>query len=288
MFDLLANLSATAQLVQWLNIAFLATGGAVGLGFCYRMMRSGRWREPLGENAAPFQPALTLDFFLLFFAVILLMIGAGELVGFLETRLGDRFPDWQQGVLGDVVIKCGGGALAAALLFSRGRQLDDSNRANAGFPWTFAILAFWIATPLVSVQLFAEETIWTWLDGEKLPQHTMLDPVLNGDAGAIGRLQLFVSAVIVTPIAEELVFRGVILGSLQRLFNSHWPAVAMQGILFGLMHAAQPQAVLPLATFGIILGYVAARTGSLPACILIHVLFNARTMVIAFLAPELI
>jgi membrane protease YdiL (CAAX protease family) len=50
----------------------------------------------------------------------------------------------------------------------------------------------------------------------------------------------------------------------------------------------QPQDVLPMVTLGVVLGYIRLRYRSLPACVLVHMLFNARTMIIATLAPELI
>jgi membrane protease YdiL (CAAX protease family) len=39
---------------------------------------------------------------------------------------------------------------------------------------------------------------------------------------------------------------------------------------------------------GVILGYVRVRYRSLTACILIHALFNGRTMLFAWLNPELV
>ena len=39
---------------------------------------------------------------------------------------------------------------------------------------------------------------------------------------------------------------------------------------------------------GVVLGYVRLRYRSLSACILTHVLFNARTMLFALLNPELV
>ena len=39
---------------------------------------------------------------------------------------------------------------------------------------------------------------------------------------------------------------------------------------------------------GVILGYVRLRYRSLPACILVHALFNARTMVFALLNSEMV
>jgi membrane protease YdiL (CAAX protease family) len=39
---------------------------------------------------------------------------------------------------------------------------------------------------------------------------------------------------------------------------------------------------------GVVLGYLRLRCGSLWPCIVLHALFNARTMIAALLAPELL
>ncbi len=44
----------------------------------------------------------------------------------------------------------------------------------------------------------------------------------------------------------------------------------------------------PLVTMGVVLGYVRLRCGTLWPCVVMHALFNARTMAFALLAPELL
>ncbi|MGE3180760.1 MAG: lysostaphin resistance A-like protein [Phycisphaerae bacterium] len=276
------------HVIVYFDTAFLIVGGMLGLIIAVRGTRSGAWRNPLDLPRAHVLPALPADFIVVLFCAILILALGGWLISALATRLQDLFPDWQQMLLSDALVKCGGGALAAIALYRRSRIIPSALSAPAPFPWKVALLAFLITTPLVSLQLFAEEKIWAWLGGATLPEHEMLRTFLSGEAGELGKIQLIVSATVVSPIAEELFFRGVLLGALQHLSRRHWIAIAIQGMLFGMMHAAQPQAVLPLATFGMILGYVAVRTGSIPACILIHMLFNARTMAIAFLAPDMV
>jgi membrane protease YdiL (CAAX protease family) len=66
-----------------------------------------------------------------------------------------------------------------------------------------------------------------------------------------------------------------------------WPAIVLSSLAFGAVHA-QPQDVAPLVTMGVVLGFLRLRCNSLWPCIVLHMLFNARTMITAVLAPELL
>ncbi len=82
-------------------------------------------------------------------------------------------------------------------------------------------------------------------------------------------------AVVVAPITEELVFRGLIL----RGFLGRWrPALAItvSAFLFGVMHMNFAQ--FPVAfLLGLVLGWVYVRTRSLGLCMAGHALNNAST-----------
>ena len=45
----------------------------------------------------------------------------------------------------------------------------------------------------------------------------------------------FITVVIIAPLTEEILFRGLILGELAKCFNIHI-AIALQAVLFGVMH----------------------------------------------------
>ncbi len=79
-------------------------------------------------------------------------------------------------------------------------------------------------------------------------------------------------SVVTAPILEEILFRGIILRSLQRFGNLF--AIAVSSCLFGLWHGNMSQAI-PLIAASMILGLVAIRTDSVLPCIIIHALNNA-------------
>jgi membrane protease YdiL (CAAX protease family) len=90
--------------------------------------------------------------------------------------------------------------------------------------------------------------------------------------------------VVVVPIVEELLFRGVLLRALVRLFRGAGPllgptlAVVATGVLFGLAHDEGLE-LLGLAAFGMVLSWLAYRTGRLGPGMLAHGAFNLVAVV---------
>lgn len=79
------------------------------------------------------------------------------------------------------------------------------------------------------------------------------------------------------PVAEEVFFRGLVLRSLERRLGTGWALIGST-VLFGLTHFQGIQ--LPaLLVFGGVAGVLAIRTGRLGPSILLHVGFNAWTVV---------
>lgn len=77
-------------------------------------------------------------------------------------------------------------------------------------------------------------------------------------SGPTGSFSMFLYASVFGPIAEELLFRGLILGSL-RPFGKRF-AILASAILFGFFHGNLLQAPFALA-LGLVLGYVAVEHG---------------------------
>ncbi len=101
-------------------------------------------------------------------------------------------------------------------------------------------------------------------------------------AGGLELAVLAFGVVIVAPVVEELLFRGLLLRSLLRRTTPAW-AVTISAGLFGLVHLADPGAavVVPgLVALGLLTGVEATRTGSLSRPILLHAGFNLLTVVV--------
>lgn len=89
-------------------------------------------------------------------------------------------------------------------------------------------------------------------------------------------LLLLISVVIVAPLTEEIVFRGVIF-SLLRSSLPVWPAALISGFLFGLMHMNAPQFIVA-APLGVICAFAYERTKMIGVPIAIHALSNIGSL----------
>lgn len=91
----------------------------------------------------------------------------------------------------------------------------------------------------------------------------------------------FISICILTPITEELLFRGYILDSINRL-HGKWAAIFLSSLLFGLVHL-DPY-VIGMATIGgVIYGWIRIRTGSLIPGIVAHAMWNTMALIVTYL-----
>jgi uncharacterized protein len=99
-------------------------------------------------------------------------------------------------------------------------------------------------------------------------------------------LALFALAVaVVAPLAEELLFRGVLLRALRRRTTTAW-AVFGSAVVFAGIHVllaptvGDLMAVPALMALGLVSGAVAVATGRLYGSVLLHVGFNLLTAVV--------
>lgn len=90
-----------------------------------------------------------------------------------------------------------------------------------------------------------------------------------------GRLEMalaYGAAVVLGPVAEELVFRGLLF----RLCRRHWglwPSAVLTALLFGIVHG-EPWFLFGLIPLGILLAVIYESTGSLTAAAIAHAVHN--------------
>jgi membrane protease YdiL (CAAX protease family) len=81
-------------------------------------------------------------------------------------------------------------------------------------------------------------------------------------------------AVVITPLAEELLFRGALYGWLRRWWPA-WATTAATAAAFAAIHGSLVAVVPFTLVFGIVTGWLRERTGSVAAGSVSHVLNNA-------------
>ena len=129
-----------------------------------------------------------------------------------------------------------------------------------------AILPICVAALIVSIGALR------LVQGPVLTHPLLVTVQQTRDAGTIALLTF--EAVVLAPVVEEFLYRGVLLSALVRGTGAI-AALVVSSALFALVHApAEPQAVVPLFFLGMALAYAAYRTRSLVAPVLAHALFN--------------
>jgi len=82
------------------------------------------------------------------------------------------------------------------------------------------------------------------------------------------------SVVVLAPIGEEVLFRGLIQSSIRRLTASPWTAVAITSVFFAVVHVEYIKDVPAIFALSLAMGYNYERCGRLYPSILMHFLFN--------------
>lgn len=93
---------------------------------------------------------------------------------------------------------------------------------------------------------------------------------------------MVVYVVILGPIAEELIFRGLTFYYMKKATSRFWLANLLQAALFGIMHMNLVQGIYAFL-LGMVLGWVYQRFQSLYASIFLHICINGLGSVIDLL-----
>ncbi|MEE2886517.1 MAG: CPBP family intramembrane glutamic endopeptidase [Planctomycetota bacterium] len=205
------------------------------------------------------------------FAFVLLFV-PGVCVALLHRGYGAPLGRVEVGVLG---LLAGFGALGVYAWVRRRALTWDLRLAWALTRYGLFMLiwfpaAFWIY-PMVMREL-----------GIPLPAQDVLLYVASGPHGGFLWMAVFV-ACILAPLGEELFFRGFLFRAIE--VNSHrYMALAMTSLLFALTH--ERSVMLPVLGLGLLFGYVRMKTGGVGSSILLHMVHNSWTVMVAMVAPE--
>jgi membrane protease YdiL (CAAX protease family) len=103
------------------------------------------------------------------------------------------------------------------------------------------------------------------------------------------RIAVGVVAVLTAPIAEEVVYRGVLYPAFARRFGAIAGVVLVSGI-FLLVHAEQyasaPAIMLPLGLLSVALTTLRAVSGSIMPSVVLHLLFNGVQVALLLFVPD--
>ncbi len=105
---------------------------------------------------------------------------------------------------------------------------------------------------------------------------TQYDKMVSNIIGINSSWPMLLSIILMAPIAEELLFRGLIQGYGKRAF-SPMLAILIQSLLFGLYHGNIIQGVYAFV-MGFVLGLIAHKSSSIIPSIILHISINASLL----------
>ncbi|HVY08172.1 MAG TPA: CPBP family intramembrane glutamic endopeptidase [Burkholderiales bacterium] len=167
------------------------------------------------------------------------------------------------------VVLLGNGLLFAAML-----QIKNLTYASLFHPSRNSIAATLrvLAVPILMVvpALFLVTSVAVSILTDLVPlsssEEAMFDRMMSNDFASI------VTACVLAPVLEEMLFRGIILRSFLNQY-SRTRAILGSAVLFGFAHLNIYQFVVALA-IGIFSGWLYERARSLWPCILLHAAYN--------------
>ena len=141
---------------------------------------------------------------------------------------------------------------------------------------------FITAYPLVNFSLYAVYYIGIFFVGPtfELDKNQGMVVILEYDEIALRILTIFF-AVVLTPVFEELVFRGLLQTYLRNLNYSPWVSIFITSAIFAILH---PLTHFPaIFILSVTMGYAYEKSGSLLRPMFIHCFFNSTAIITALL-----
>lgn len=147
--------------------------------------------------------------------------------------------------------------------------------------WSVAVGILCVPPGLGINHLMAQ--LITWL--QMTPEHQPTIKVLQISVSLWQRVAFGVTAIVLAPISEEILFRGILYPFVKQHFR---PELAVVGtsLVFAVIHS-NLMTFIPLFLFSLVLIWLYENTDTLLAPIVTHALFNAVNFTLFFFEPQL-
>ena len=132
----------------------------------------------------------------------------------------------------------------------------------------------WLMTVSLAVASVALNSAVEWVLVSTQPQFTtqnqmLLELILNNSSIIV----MFIAIVLVAPVVEEVIFRGIFIGALFK--EKPWLGLIISSVLFALLHSpSDVPSFIVYVVPGLTLGLIYMKTDWIGASILAHMLNN--------------
>ena len=201
----------------------------------------------------------TIKLFLIWWSLYFATLIIGTILGHIFKNI--EFMKWAL---------VAGYLLIIVLFFGKDYVKLSFGRIEKPMVWPAVGMSVLIATS----QAFVLFSALSLLDVDLLYQGEELERRQQFFSGIAGAL----NACIFGPIMEEICFRGLILDGLLKTRCRPWLAILISALLFALLHGLGANFVTAML-FGILVGWLYWRTGSIIPGIIIHITNNSLTAI---------
>ena len=201
----------------------------------------------------------TIKLFLLWWLLVLVPL----IIGIVTSLIISSHLDY--GVLDWAMLA---GSLLIVVVFLSKRYVKLSfGRIERRMVWPMVGMSILIA----AAYLFVEESVCQLFFSEELQKLAEDKSMITGISGIL-------YGCIFGPIAEEIGFRGILLGGLLKTRCRPWLAILISALFFGVLHQF-PLAFFGSIVFGVIVGWLYWRTSSIIPGIIAHIANNSLTAI---------
>ena len=166
------------------------------------------------------------------------------------------------------------------------RASADSGLTVPARRWWLGFACLPLALPFVYFAGTVSELIYSLATSTRVQDpiaHPTLQSIVNEPTSPWAWVMIL-TAVVLAPIHEELVYRGFLQTAVVRAGLKPWPAIMLTSALFALMHRTSNvpwYAIGTLFMLSVCLGFAFERSRSIAVPIAMHMGFNALNVVIA-------
>jgi membrane protease YdiL (CAAX protease family) len=214
------------------------------------------------------------------------LLGTAVIQQFVRQVVG-TLGGWRDQFL-DNFIYCVGATITVFVILAIARFTFARGLRGFGLrPWTiprdfgWAFVDLFAVWPIVLAMIVVTIEIGKRLLGPKfeIPQHMGLELITESPALPL-QILIIVLAVVIAPVVEEMLFRGLVQTTLRSYLGRPWLAIVFTSVLFAAVHD-QPTHWPALFALAMGLGYSYEKSGSLFRPIFMHALFNGITIAAA-------
>ncbi len=222
------------------------------------------------------------------FVPLLLWFGIVSLAITITSNLLPDLPDWQGAFLDNAYL-CTGAIIAMAIIiflakahFVRRLKGFGLNVKTIHKDFLAAFVNLLTIWPLMMAAIILTISFGKLIWGQEyqIQQHQELELITQYSQLPL-RILIAVVAVVIAPVLEELLFRGLVqtmIRSFLAIRNGAWLAILISSALFAIVHA-NPGHWPALFVLSVCLGYSYEKSGSLFRPIFIHSLFNTASII---------